>query len=191
MTTSADIRSIVVGGLNGETDAGTSVFSPFDWPTSPDSYPCLLVTAPKERKRSLGKNAPLFEVTTTVVIEGRVAYPADVQDAGSALALAAAERLQRQIEVALINNTDLWVDSFGAQIIEQFESIESEITTSSGGEVSMANLVMRLEVQFIQDANDFAPIFAVPLTEIVGTVQQPQGVVEPMFSIPFPQNPIS
>jgi hypothetical protein len=40
MTTSADIRALVVQGLTGATAAGNAVFSPFDWPTAQNAYPC-------------------------------------------------------------------------------------------------------------------------------------------------------
>jgi hypothetical protein len=186
MTTSADIRGLVISGLMGSTSAGTSVTSPFDWPTSPPTFPCILVRTPRERKQSLGKNAPLFSVTTTVEIIARTRSVALVGDAGSAQALAAAEQLKAQIEVALINNTSLWADSSGGQIIEQFESVESEITTNSEGEMPMAELQMRIEIQFAQGPDDFYPIPGTPLETITGTVVQPAGTVEPFFSITFP-----
>ncbi|MGN6589294.1 MAG: hypothetical protein ACTHKE_03280 [Sphingomicrobium sp.] len=190
MTTSANIRALVVQGLTGATAAGASVYSPFDWPTASNSYPSILVRAPRERKVSLGKNAPLFEVTTTIEITARAVSTALVGDAGSAVALAAAEQLKTQIEVALINNTSLWVDANGVQIIEQFASVESEITTSSEGEFPMAELQMRMEIQFVQDADDFHPIVGVQLGGFDMQVQEPPGTVEPGFSITFPP-PIS
>lgn len=190
MTTSADIRALVVQGLNGATDAVNAVHSPFDWPTAPNSYPCILVRAPRERKSSRGKNAPLFSVTTTVEIIARTEAVAYFGDAGSTEALAAAERLKHQIEVALINNTSLWVDSDGGQIIEQFSSIESDISTSSDGERPMAELQMKIEIEFAQGPRDFYPIVGVPLAGIDMRVQEPEGTVEPGFSIDFPP-PIS
>ncbi|MGF6549312.1 ABC transporter permease [Paraburkholderia youngii] len=186
MTTSADIRGLVITGLAGATSAGSSVFSPFDWPTEQESFPCILVRAPRERKRSLGKNAPLFSVTTTVEIIARTRAVAQLGDAGSAQALAAAEQLKAQIEVALINNTSLWVDSNGGQIIEQFESVESEITTSSEGEMPMAELQMRIDIEFTQGPDDFYPIPSTPLEGFNGTVVEPTGTLEPLFSITFP-----
>jgi hypothetical protein len=190
MTTSADIRTIVVSGLKDATDAGQAVFSPFDWPTAQNAYPCILVRAPRERKHSLGKNAPLFSVTTTVEIFAKTVSTAAVGDEGSAVALAAAEKLKAQIEVALINNTSLWVDSNGVQIIEQFASVESEISTSSDGEWPMAELQMRMEIEFTQGPDDFYPIVGVPLAGIDTQVQEPAGTVQPGFSIDFPP-PIS
>jgi hypothetical protein len=190
MTTSADIRELVVQGLTGATAAGNAVFSPFDWPTAQNAYPCILVRAPREKKVSLGKNAPLFSVTTTVEIIARTIAVAAVGDAGSAEALAAAEQLKSQIEVTLINNTALWVNPDGGQIIEQFSSVDSEITTSSEGDMPTAELLMHIEIEFTQGPDDFYPVPGVPIAGIDMRAQEAPGTVEPGFSIDFPP-PIS
>jgi hypothetical protein len=186
VTTSAHLRELFVQALVGATDAGTTVFSPFDWPTDPISYPLILVRAPRERKESLGKNAPLFKVTTTIEIIARARSTALVGDAGSAVALAAAERLKGQIEVALINNPAVWAHPDGSQRISQFSSVESELTTSSEGSMPAAELLMHIEVEFAQGPEDFFPIPSVPLAGIDAVVQEPPGTVEPGFSIDFP-----
>lgn len=189
MTTSAELREIFVTALTGATDAGTTVFSPFDWPTEPNSYPFILVRAPKERKVSLGRNAPLFDVTTTIEIVARTKSTAMVGDAGSAAALAAAERLKAQIEVALINNPAVWAHPDGSQRISQFASVDSELTTSSEGSMPMAELLMHIEVDFTQGPEDFFPIPSIPLEGFDAGVQMPAGTTEPGFSITF-TNPI-
>jgi hypothetical protein len=97
MTTSADIRALFVQALMGQTLAGNSVYSPYDWPTTPSSYPLILVHARKERKVSLGPNTPEFDVYTTVEILARVQSPAGIVDTGSVAALAGAETLKLQI----------------------------------------------------------------------------------------------
>lgn len=186
MTTSADLRALFVTALTGATDAGSAVFSPFDWPTSGDAYPAILVRAPKERKESLGKNAPLFDVTTTIEIIARTKSVAMVGDAGSAVALAAAERLKWQIEVALINNPAVWVKPDGSRRISQFASVDSELATSSEGSAPMAELLMHIEVDYTQDPNDFYPITGTPIEGFDAGVQMPPGTVEPGFSITFP-----
>ena len=166
MTTSADIRALFVTALTGATDAGAFVYSPFDWATAPDSYPLILVHARKERKVSLGPNTPEFDVYATLEIVARTKSAALVGDAGSAAALAAAERLKAQIEVALINNPAIWSDPTGGQRIEQFTSVDSDLNTSSEGEMPMAELVMQIEVKFYQGPEDFYPIPAVPLETV-------------------------
>lgn len=186
MTTSAELRALFVTALTGATDAGSTVYSPFDWPTEPTAYPFILVRAPKERKVSLGRNAPLFDVTTTIEIIARTKSPAQVSDAGSAVALAAAERLKGQIEVALINNPAVWAYPDGSQRISQFASVDSEITTSSEGSMPMAELLMHIEVDFTQGPEDFFPIPSIPLEGFDAGVQEPAGTVSPGFSITFP-----
>ena len=186
MTTSAQLRSLFIAALTGATDAGASVFSPFDWPTAQDAYPAILVRAPRERKRSLGRNAPLFEVTTTIEVVARTKAVAQVGDAGSAEALAAVEAIKGQIEVALINNPSIWFDTLtNGQRIQQFASIESDMETSSDGDMPLAELRMHIEVEFMQDANDFHPVPSTPLQEVTAAVSQPPGTVEPGFILNF------
>ncbi|VWC79010.1 hypothetical protein BLA17378_03783 [Burkholderia aenigmatica] len=190
MTTSADIRDSFVNALKGATDAQQSVFSPFDWPTAPGSYPLILVRAPRERKESLGRNAPLFTVTTTIEIIARTQSPALVGDEGSAVALMAAERLKAQIETSLINNPAVWADVNGRQVIQQFASVDSDITTSSEGQMPMAELLMHIAVEFVQGPEDFFQVVGTPLEQIGGVVAMPDGTLAPTFSIPIPP-PIS
>lgn len=187
MTTSADIRALFVEALTGATDAGQAVFSPFDWPTNDGSYPCILVRAPKERKESLGRHAPLFQVTTTIQVVARTRSAALVGDAGSAAALAAIEVMKSQIEIATINNPAIWALPDGSQRIQQFASIDSETSTSSDGEMPMAELLMHFEVEFMQAASDFYPVTGSPLQTVTLEAEQPEGTVAPGFSINLPQ----
>lgn len=186
MTTSAELRALFVDALSGATDAGAAVFSPFDWPIAGDAYPAILVRAQRERKESKGKNAPLFDVTTSIDITARTQSVAMLGDAGSAVALACAERLKWQIETTLINNPAIWAFPNGSQRISQFASIESELTTSSAGDKPTAELVMRIEVEFTQGPEDFFPIPSTPLEGFDAGVQEPVGTVSPGFSISFP-----
>lgn len=185
MTTSAELRSLIATTLKGATAAGNSVYTPFDWPTAPATYPQILVRAPRERKKSLGKAAPLFEVTTTIELIVRTQSPGAVGDAGSAAALAAAEALKQQIEVTLINNPAIWADPCGGQRISQFASVDSEITTSSEGSMPMAELHMIIEIEFAQGPEDFYPIPGIALAGFDAGVQMPAGTTEPGFSITF------
>jgi hypothetical protein len=187
MTTSADIRALFVTALTGATDAGTAVYSPFDWPTARDAYPLLLVHARRERKESLGPNAPEFNVYTTLEIIGRIKSPALVGDAGSAAALLAAERLKAQVEAVLINNPAIWADPDGGQRIEQFTSVESELSTNSDGDMPMAELLMHIEVKFYQGPEDFFPIPITPLSEVTLAVKEPGDTTQTGFDIVFPQ----
>lgn len=186
MTTSADLRALFVDALTGATDAGAAVYSPFDWPTAADAYPLLLVHARRERKESLGPNTPEFNVYATLEVIGRTKSRALVGDQGSAAALLAAERLKAQIEVALINNPAIWADPAGGQRIEQFTSVESELSTSSEGDMPMAELLMHIEVKFYQGPEDFFPIPITPLSEVTLAVEEPDGTTRTGFDIVFP-----
>ncbi|WP_342705144.1 ABC transporter permease [Burkholderia arboris] len=185
MTTSADIRALFVSALKGATDAGQAVFSPFDWPIAPDAYPSILVHARKERKESLGRNVPQFNVTATLEVIARTKSAALVGDAGSAAALAEAEKLKAQIESALINNPAIWADPSGGQRIQQFSSVDSELTTSSEGEMPIAELLMTIDVEFFQTADDFFPIPLTPLQGVDLTIQEPDGTTQPGLTINF------
>ncbi|TCK39650.1 hypothetical protein B0G84_4990 [Paraburkholderia sp. BL8N3] len=186
MTTSADLRALFVTALKGATDAGQAVFSPYDWATAPDAYPIVLVHARRERKESLGRNVPQFNVTATIEIIARTKSPALVGDAGSAVALAAAERMKAQIESALINNPAIWADPSGGQRIQQFSSVDSELTTSSDGEMPMAELSMSVDVEFFQSADDFFPIQTYPVQGVDLVVPMPEGTTEPGLTLNFP-----
>jgi hypothetical protein len=187
MTTSADIRQAIVTALTGTTAAGSSVFSPFDWPTQMNAYPAILVRNTRERKESWGPNAPAFTVTATIEIFARTKSPAQVGDAGSAAALQAAESLKQQIEVQLINNPAIWaMPAPGVgQRVQEFNSVESEISTSSEGDMPMAEVHMLIEVVFIQTPEDFFPIPSTTLEQIGGAVPMPAGTLEPNFAVPL------
>lgn len=188
MTTSADIRGLFVSALKGATNAGQAVYSPFDWPTSPSAYPLILVHARKERKVSLGPTAPEFDVYTTIEIIARTKSPAQVGDAGSAAALTAVEALKAQIEIVLINNPAIWADPAGGQRIEQFTTVDSEINTSSEGEMPMAELVMHIEVKFYQGPELFFPIPTNPLQTVAvnADMAQPFDANGTYSNPPFP-----
>lgn len=179
MTTIADIRAGFVAALKGATDAGDSVFSPFDWPTMAGAYPCILVRAPHERKESQGPGQPAFDVFATLKVIAKTISPAMVGDEGSAVALAAAERLKAQIEVALINNPLIWNDVGRGSLIEQFVSVDSDISTSSDGEMPMVELVMDIEVKFYQGPEDFFQIPTVSINELQIAVPVPEGTPQP------------
>lgn len=185
MTTSADLRALFVAALKGATDAGQAVYSPYDWPTAPDAYPLILVHARRERKESLGRNVPQFNVTATIEVIARTKSPALIGDAGSAAALLAAERMKAQIETALINNPAIWSDPDGGQRIQQFSSVDSDLTTSSEGEMPMAELLLSIDVEFFQGPDDFFPIPLIPLQGVDFTVVEPSGTTEPGFSLTF------
>jgi hypothetical protein len=178
MTTTADIRQAVVTALTGTTDAGQSVSSPWDWALAMDAYPAILVRTPDDRSESWGPNAPAFTVTATVEIIARAKAPADFEDAGSNAALLKAESLKQQILAQLINNPALW-----AAGVQEFKSMHSRMSTSSEGDMPIAECHLSIDVVFIQKPDDFFPIPSVPLQQIGGAMKMPDGTLEPTFSI--------
>lgn len=186
MSIADELLGLVVGALTGATDAGKSVFSPFDWPTEANAYPVIIVTEGDEDMESLGPNAPIYDVTTTFNVLARTKSIAMLGDAGSAIAMAVARKIRRQVIVALINNTNAWVLPNGARRIEQISRVRSNITTSSEGEMPMAELLMHIDIKFTLGTEEFFPIVGTSIDRIAVTVQEPAGTVEPMFSIPAP-----
>jgi len=161
MTQSADLRNIAKAQLIGKTDAASNVYSPLDRPTWAGNYPVIFLTTPEENKESLGPNgAPQFEVTMTLRVTARVQENQQKGDAGAAAVMAALERLQQQIEVALINNPALM------SLIEQFSFVRATNDVSGEGEVHLGELKMDIGLQFYQGPEDFFPITGDALEEI-------------------------
>ena len=159
-TTSDSLATLLTAALMGKTGAGNNVFAPRDWPTSQDDMPILLVQSPSERKESIGKNAPQFNVTATIRVNGRVTSVADAGDAGAVAVQGALATLQRQIEVAVINNYHLTAE------ISEFVSVDTRSKVSSEGEQHIGELTMDFELLFYQGPEDFAPTASSPLEEI-------------------------
>lgn len=169
------------------TMAGPRVYAPRDWPSWDRLYPVLFVSAPLERKDGLGRNtAPQFFTTSTVRISGRVSEPAAVNDAAAGAAEAALWTLQRQVEVAVINAI-----SFSAQV-QQIPRVTTRLAFSSEGATHLAGITTDLEIEFYQDASDFAPVPGTPIRRLglVGdlvNVADPSGTYTPAFD--YPVNP--
>ncbi|TAL89283.1 MAG: hypothetical protein EPN62_08775 [Candidimonas sp.] len=160
MTTSVQLRDMVVAALVGKTDVGALVYSPRSWPTQDRQYPYLMVQVPDETKDSLGRTAPQFNVVATIRILARVQFPGQVNDQASAKTEAALEQIKAQIEVAVINSPTL------TQSIQQFLSVHSTIRIDSNGATYLGELVMDFQLEFYQGPEDFYPVDAVPLEDV-------------------------
>lgn len=168
MTVTTDaLQALLVAALTRATDGvyatgiGANWFAPRDWPTSPDEMPIGLVQSPKERKESEGRSgAQQFTVTTIIRVIARVVSKAGSGDAGAVAALAALGVLQRQIEVAVINDYDL------TRQIQQFTSVDSTSGVKATGEFHTGELVMDFALEFYQGPEDFAPIAATPIEQM-------------------------
>lgn len=178
----AIIRDLVVDALKGKTDAEDRVYSPMDWSTVNAEYPCLIVQTPFDHKRSLGRNVPQFNTVTTVRVTGRVEEFDGEDDLGGATkAELKLEKLREQIERAVINSYQL------TRQIQQFLEVRSQINISAEGEGHLAQLLMDLDIEYYQGAEDFYPIEADPLSAIDINIQQPDGTPQHHISIDLEQ----
>lgn len=186
MTSSADLRTIAQAQLiAANTDALANVYSPLDRATWSGTYPVIFLNTPEEHKESLGPNgAPQFEVTMTLRATGRVQENQQQNDAGAAAAMVALERLQQQIEQALINNPALM------SLIEQFAFVRVTNTVSGEGEVHLGEVQMDIGLQFYQGPEDFFPIASNPLEEVTVDADL-TDVFDPSGTYPNPPFPDS
>lgn len=80
-----NLVELVVTALMGKTNAGNNVFSPQTWSTFANTYPAILVQTIYDEKHSLGRNAPQFTTTTTVLIAVQTLSPTDTAPTTSAV----------------------------------------------------------------------------------------------------------
>lgn len=180
VTTSDTVMAAIIAALMGKTDVGTNIFSPRSWPVPLGDMPILLLQSPRETKVSTGPNSPAFNVTSTIRIIGRLTFKAQVDDAGAALALTALAVLQRQIEVAVINNFALF------RMISEMRSIQTTNEVKSEGNQPIAELTMDLECCFYQGFNAFAQPELTDINELAAygdllNVFSPSGTYTPPF----------
>ncbi|MDE9528384.1 ATP-binding protein, partial [Xenorhabdus bovienii] len=102
-------------------DAQSRVYSPRDWSTRSEDYPCILVQTPFDHKKSLGRNVPQFHTITTVRVTGRIEEFDNETDYGAERAELALEALREQIERAVINSYEL------TRVVQQYAEIRSQI----------------------------------------------------------------
>lgn len=185
MTQTANLRAAAVTALTGATDAGANVFSPLDRPTWAGDYPVIFLATPEEQKESLGRaGAPQFTVTATLQVIARVSMNQAQKDAGAAQAMVELEKLQQQIEVALINNPALM------SLLQQFAFVRVTKDVNGDGESNLGELKMDFGLEFYQGPEDFYPIPTNPLEEVtidgdLANVFDPSGTYA---NPPFPDS---
>lgn len=185
MTQTAQLRAAAQTALTGTTAAGTNVFSPLDRPTWAGNYPVIFLSTPEEQKESLGRQgAPQFTVTATLQVIARVAMNQTQKDAGAAAAMVELEKLQNQIEVALINNPALM------DLMQQFSFVRVTKDVNGDGESNLGELKMDFGLEFYQGPEDFFPIPTTAL-ETVTIDGDLQNVFDPNGTYPNPPFPAS
>jgi hypothetical protein len=162
IVTSGVLQSLVAAALAGKTAAGLNVFTPRTWPTTADEMPIVLVQSPRETKQnSNGRTGPAeFFVTATIRVVARVSAKAASGDAGAVAAEFAVGLLQRQIEVAVINDDAL------RRAIQKFSAVEIETGVKSEGGLVFGELVMDFALEFYQGPEAFAPVLSNPFEEL-------------------------
>lgn len=179
---SSRLREMVVNALKGKTAAEDKVYSPRDWPTHTDLFPVILVSAPYEKKNSLGRNAPQFHTVTTVVVDGRVvAYDTQAGVSGEGEATAAIESLKDEIERYVINNTVIMRN------IQQFVSVESQTKVDASGDGHVGQVVIHFNIEYYQGPEEFYPLEAEAIKEINIEQQYPDGTYQTGISIKLEQ----
>jgi hypothetical protein len=157
MTTTIELMDLVVDALDGTTAAAGNVYSPRDWPTFDGSYPVLFIADTEEQADSLGRNAPQYNVTTTVTIEARVQMEPLNQDIGAGLVYDYLGQMREQVKKALINYTPLMSK------LQQFSFFRSRIVTDPSGDQHLGRMVFEVGLEFYQGPEDF---YDYPFSEV-------------------------
>lgn len=151
----------VEASLKGSTGAGDQVFIARTWPLSLSALPAIMVDPIyRERKQSLGRNAPQFTTITTIQVRGRVTSPAGPDDAGALACAEGLETLKNQIERTVINAAPIMSQ------IQQFTEIDIEFLLNSEGKQNIGELQMSMSMEFYEGPDDFAPIDADELERV-------------------------
>jgi hypothetical protein len=143
MTDRTNIRAAAVAALIAAgTAAGTAVYSPRDWPTTPEIYPSIIVRTPRERKDNVAPRSgpPQFFSTITLAVVGRVEATTE------AAAEAALEAFSLQIENALLTNGQfIYVNG-----IQQFVSVETSMDVRAESERHYGETVVLFGIEVFQ-----------------------------------------
>ena len=151
----AMLRDIAITALKGKpTLADQRVFSPNDAPTWDGEYPMIIVRTPQERKESLSRGPPQFNVVATLQVTARL------EGATAEEAEAKLEVMAEQIECTLINDYEL------TRKIQQFSFVDTRMDFSGEGQAHLGQLTVNIGLEFFQGPEDFAPIEAVPIEEM-------------------------
>jgi hypothetical protein len=162
ITTTDTVQTAIVAALVGKTGAGDQVYSPRDWPVDLAALltPMLMVQSPREHKESQGPNAPSYDVTATIRVVGRLTLKATANGLQAGVILAALAALQRQIEVAVINDLALY------RIISEIVSVDTATEVKSEGNQPIGELTMDFVCKFYQGPEAFAQPTLTPIEEL-------------------------
>lgn len=154
MTTSFDILDAVQAAVvAANTNAGTRVFRPGDWPSQSETKPQIKLRLFDENRVSISRSgAPEFTTTATIRVLAEVEAPASEADAGASAAEAAVWALKRQIEVAVVNSYPL------TAMIQQIASMRSQLAFNAEGAMHLGAVQIDLAIEFYEGPESFAPV---------------------------------
>lgn len=152
MTTTSDtLVDLVVAALRAAEICGGNVWSYRDWPTKPVDNPIALMDLPEEEKTSLGRSGgPHFTVLATLTLTVRMSRPAEPGDLGALRLQSDLGVMRRDIEVAVINDPDLFAKIQHMPFVRSSLHIESK-------EQHLGELRMQMGLEFYQGLDDFHP----------------------------------
>lgn len=133
------VDQVVAVLLAAATDAGTSVYAARDWPLTEPQLPSIMVKSPVERKQSLVKGVPQFETVASIAILARTA------GVTSAAVETELSNLCQQIETAVLSS-----GSPVQMMVEEFESVDTDIRTTSEGAKPAGDALIVIACRFYE-----------------------------------------
>ena len=141
--------------IAAKTLAGSNVMVDRSLPATPDKLPAILMTAPRDRAVSTGRNQPGFTRVTTLAIRALLCgvTPAEVS--------ANLDIFAEQIELAIMLDVDLQA------MITQVTSLNTEMIVNSKTREHTGEVRMLFGLEYIE----YYPPAGTPLTEVTGQMQ--------------------
>ncbi|MFT8417400.1 MAG: hypothetical protein ABF636_01035 [Acetobacter sp.] len=156
----------------GKTLAGDNIMVDRSLPATPDKLPAILLTAPRDRATSTGRNGPGFTRVSTLAIRALLCgkTPTEVS--------ANLDIFAEQIELALVLDPTL------QGMITQITDIETELMINSQTAEHTGEVRMLLGLEYIE----YYPQEGMPATELIGQVQANGNDDFAGFKVPLSSN---
>lgn len=154
MLTRVRLRILALNALlAADTDAKKNVYE-YDWPTSEETMPAILINWDKEHKTSVTRTQPNFTTVGTLRLDIRL-MGTTKRDTRIAI-----DKLLWQIEQAILTNFELRKE------VQQFVFVTSEGKLDSTTGKHIAHYNMDFGLEYFEDQNQYPPIPVTTLTEI-------------------------
>lgn len=171
-TGSLDLLGMVQAALvAGNTDLGSRIYQPADWPTQPDQYPIGKLRLIAENRQSPGHGAEIeFQTTSTVRLEIQCSAPAALDDTGATAVETQLWQVKKQAEVAVIGSYPLTTS------IQRIVSINSQLAYTTAA-THLAGVQMDIALEFYEGPESFAPVVSADLDEMDVTMTGPAASI--------------